>query len=129
MKRDEANFKKWFLSHYDWSMTVEPALGTGDGMPDVLFLPSPGAGLLLAELKVGTIRDEVLYPEKVRPSQIYFMRDLQKSGGASMIITGVWFEEEGEWRAWILGSSQWRLASRWKGGWELDQLVEYCPLT
>lgn len=124
MKHDEAEFKKWFRSHYDWSMTIEPALGTGDGMPDVCIIEN--RLLQPIELKIGEFETSKrglvkLFPKRIRPAQIKWHHDYSKQGGKSLFIVGVWVECVG-WQPWVIPSNPFQKISRWKQGY----LPEHC---
>jgi hypothetical protein len=98
-----------------WIERVEKAKGTTEGFPDlVLLMPS---GLELAELKVGSVIDGVLWCNEVRPSQIRFHTDLANKGGRSFFLAGVWkggesrkFNEPSNWSAYAFDSI---LARHW----------------
>lgn len=118
--KSEQDFKNWFRSKYRWSMCVEPALGTGDGMPDVCVLPGPGEPLKLVECKIGHFVDGTLYPRKIRPAQINWHRKFMEAGGQSNFVVGVWYE--GQWEPYRLMLSSWKQLRPWRHGYR-DGLI------
>jgi len=104
----ESDFSAAVQDAFDgWSQRVERGRGMRDGFPDLVFLmPS---GLELCELKIGSLIDDVLWSEEVRPSQIQFHHELADHGGQSFFLVGVWCGDK--WRAFAFDGS---VARHWE---------------
>jgi len=86
---NEAQFKKWFRKHWSgWVESYEPRRGSGIGIPDLQIVA--GGRIVPIELKFGTIKDGILYPNEVRPAQIAWHRKLNDAGVASILLIGIY---------------------------------------
>ncbi len=88
---NEADFKRWFRAHWSgWVESYEPRRGSGTGIPDlqVLIGIDNRKVLLPIELKVGFVKDRVLFPREVRPAQISWHRRFAEAGGVSVLLVG-----------------------------------------
>jgi len=85
----ESEFKQWFRKQWlGWVESYEPRRGSGVGIPDLQIVA--GGRIVPIELKIGTIKDGVLYPREVRPVQIAWHRKLNDAGIASILLIGVY---------------------------------------
>jgi len=85
----ESDFKKWFRKHWSgWIESYEPRRGSGVGIPDIQVVV--GGRIVPIELKIGTIKDGVLYPREVRPAQIVWHKKLNDAGVGSILLIGVY---------------------------------------
>lgn len=85
----ESEFKQWFRKQWaGWVESYEPRRGSGIGIPDLQIVA--GGRIVPIELKVGIIKDGVLYPREVRPVQIAWHRKLNEWGIASVLLIGVY---------------------------------------
>lgn len=85
----ESDFKKWLRNNWSgWIESYEPRRGTGIGIPDVQIVVH--GKLVPVELKVGTIRDGILYPKEIRPPQIIWHKRLNDAGVKSLLMIGVY---------------------------------------
>jgi len=113
-----------------WTNRLEKGRGTQEGLPDLcILLPS---GLEMAELKVGSLIDGVLWTEEVRPSQIAWHRELADHGGRSFFLVGVWCGDH--WRAFAFDgiSARYWETTGYKVGetcFEIDMNNLYYSLT
>lgn len=85
----ESEFKKWFRKQWlGWVESYEPRRGSGIGIPDLQIVA--GGRIVPIELKVGAIKNDILYPREVRPAQIVWHRKLNDAGIASILLIGVY---------------------------------------
>jgi len=85
----ESEFKKWFRKKWlGWVESYEPRRGSGIGIPDLQIVANKR--IVPIELKIGTIKDGLLYPREVRPAQIAWHRKLNDAGIASILLIGVY---------------------------------------
>lgn len=98
-----------------WMDTVEPSLGSGMGVPDLLLLLKiRGLPVIMpTELKIGSVRKKRIYPSIVRGSQVRWHFHLSDCGGCSSIVIGVSPEE-----AYLIDS---RLVLNWKNGFVIGK--------
>lgn len=112
----EDDFSQSVRDSFDgWIQRVEKGRGMNDGFADlVALLPQ---GLMPIELKIGSVIDNILWSDEVRPSQISWHHKLANEGGTSMFLVGVWSGDR--WRAYAFDGS---LARHWDlTGFEVGQ--------
>ena len=86
---NESDFKRWLRTNWDgWMETYEPRRGTGIGIPDVQIVVD--GRIVPIELKVGVIKNGVLFPREIRPPQIVWHKKLNDAGVASVLLIGVY---------------------------------------
>lgn len=107
---EEKCFRPHFLNlltqseiYYD---RIEPSKGMTVGIPDVFCLPDGEA--VFVELKVGEMKDGVLFCREIRPAQFRWHDEYQKAGGKSFFVCGV------------IDGKQWRLCK-----FSLDTAISY----
>lgn len=91
MARPETQFKHALLKEWNgWSEAYEPGLGSGIGYPDIQIMEqSPSHNRILPiELKVCAVKDGIVYPTDVRPSQVVWHYKFHKAGGRSVLLMG-----------------------------------------
>jgi hypothetical protein len=114
----EIDFKRWFRKQVDgWSECVEPGIGSGMGIADLLVLK--GKLLLPIELKVGHINKGKLYCRRIRPDQIEWLWRLSKASGDVRLVIGV--EDHGKWEAYGTDNCSLSFLSSWRDGWALSE--------
>ena len=85
----ESEFKQWFRKQWlGWVESYEPRRGSGIGIPDLQIVAS--GRIVPIELKIGTIKDDILYPREIRPAQVAWHRKLNEAGVASILLIGVY---------------------------------------
>lgn len=85
----ESDFKKWLRQNWSgWIESYEPRRGTGIGIPDVQIVVHKK--IVPVELKLGVIKDGILYPREIRPPQIIWHKKLNDAGVKSVLMIGVY---------------------------------------
>jgi hypothetical protein len=129
----------------EWICFVQPSIGSTIGVADMCVLV-PGLGLPLpVELKVAEIlpgwesemlrvpdgegsctfsivegKPERLRPSYMRPAQISWHDTLQRAGGKSRFLFGMY---DGSWNAWILDDCRLETLKDWKTGLDFKLLT------
>ena len=81
-------FKPWVRSNWKgWSEAYEPRRGGGTGIADIQILMGDGR-LVPIELKVGEVKQDVLWCKDVRPDQLGWHNRFQFHGGKSFFLVG-----------------------------------------
>lgn len=102
MARPETLFKRELFKHWSgWAESYEPGLGSGTGYPDVQFLCPSSYRLVPVELKTCKIKDGIVYPSEVRPSQCVWHYEFTKAGGRSALLMGLKITDK-RWRAYAV---------------------------
>lgn len=123
--KDETRYKRKVRSRWEeqglWSEAYEPAMGSGTGYPDIQFL-SPRKVLLPAELKVGEIKGDRVFPREVRGDQVVWERNFRRHGGLSIMMIGV--EDKlhpGHWDTFAVPGERMEY---WKQGYPVAETYE-----
>lgn len=117
--KSETEFKRWYRGQLkDWSDTVEQARGSVEGFPDIVVLVGSFFGPV--EVKVGTVKGDMLFPEKVRPAQIGWLDRYTRAGGIARLVVGVW--AKGKWSAYMKTDVSKPSLQGWRKGWPLSSL-------
>lgn len=114
--REVVDLKREFKKRWrGWIDSIEPSLGSGIGVPDLLvLLPHRGLmHLLPVELKVGTLRNGRIRPDLVRGSQVRWHFHLNDMGGKSAMVVGISNDE-----AYLIDG---RDVIGWKIGFEIKK--------
>lgn len=84
----KAEFRKRWTG---WLDSVEPSLGSGMGIPDLLLLLRLRnmPVMMPTELKIGNVRGKKIHPLLVRGSQVRWHYHLNECGGRSSLVIGV----------------------------------------
>lgn len=84
----EIEFKRWIKKHWPgWFSCYEFAPGATPGVADIQILVK---GIIVPiELKVGSIENNLLEVERIRPAQIKWHNDLFNAGGYSFFLVAV----------------------------------------
>lgn len=86
-KKSESDFRNWFRDRWEgWIETYEPRHGSGVGIADIQIVCHNK--LVPIELKVGTIDNQIVRPEKFRGVQIGWHRRLNDAGVPSGFLVG-----------------------------------------
>lgn len=93
--------------------TYEPRRGTGIGIPDVQIVVD--GRIVPIELKVGVIKNGVLFPREIRPPQIVWHKKLNDAGVASVLLIGVYDFTIDDFIACAVESQHMR---NWKNGYK-----------
>ena len=119
---NEADFKKFVRDSWDgWLESYEPRRGSGVGMADIQIV-SDGR-LIPIELKIGFITDKKLCVSEIRPAQINWHRELNKTGVKSFFLIGV--KTDKSWRSFIFDAAHLSSLSNHPSFWIVDdRLVE-----
>jgi len=142
--KEEVN--RWLKG--EWICFVQPSIGSTIGAADMSVLV-PGLGLSLpVELKVAAIwpkeeskmlkvpdgqgnvdcsivegKPERLRPSYMRPAQISWHDKLQRAGGKSRFLFGVYWVDDEAWDAWILDDCRQETLKDWKAGLGFERLM------
>jgi hypothetical protein len=114
----EIDFKHWFRSRCRWSEAIEPGLGSGVGIPDLLMISARNK-LFPVELKEGVWKGDRLFTTKVRAAQINWHKRFKDAGGISYVVVGV-KDADVIWVAYVVKD-----LTDWKSGWGRDQLQSW----
>ena len=110
----EAEFKKWLRQNWSgWIESYEPRRGTGVGIPDVQIVVQ--GKLVPIELKLGIIKNGILFPREVRPAQIAWHRKLNDAGVKSILMVGVYDFVADDFDACLVDGS---FLKNWKQGYK-----------
>jgi hypothetical protein len=97
----ETRFKHAIIdSWYGFFRRIEPGRGGDAGFPDLIL--GTAIGLVLTELKIGTIEDGVLWTSNIRPAQLVFAREISDAGFPAIFLVGV--QESTKWRTFIFNA-------------------------
>lgn len=122
--KDETRYKRKVRTHYEqaghWSEAYEPAMGSGTGYPDIQLL-SPLKVLLPAELKVGDIKGDRVFPREVRGDQVVWARNFYRYGGISIMMIGV--ERVKDSNIWDTYAVTGDKMLDWKLGYAIDDCI------
>lgn len=100
-KNPETQFKNAVIDSYNgFVKRIEWARGGDSGVPDLIL--GTTAGLVPAEVKIGSIIDGVLWTSNIRPSQLKFARDISSAGFPSIFLVGV--QEAIHWRCFVFNA-------------------------
>lgn len=118
----EEDFRKDFIKQYTgWIERIEPGLGMNPGIPDLIAMTD--IGLVWIELKVGSLVENVLYTEEIRPAQVsWHFRFHNKNKGrcpVTLVATGVWTGKS--WRVFVIEGDK---IMNWEEGFETHNLKE-----
>lgn len=115
-KSEEQIFQDHFRNNWPHYLTrIHPGLGSDTGVAD-LFIDLNGI-LTPCELKVGTIKDDILKPHVVRPSQIAWHRNLHDHGFDSIFVVGVRIgPDKSDWQPYAFDG---KLRAQWKKGFRI----------
>lgn len=112
MTKEETDFKRWLRRAWwpRWSEAIEPGLGSGVGIPDLLlmswvktFSGEEAAVMFPVELKIARLGDgNQLFPEEVRAAQIRWSFEFWKAGGRSFFLFGVPVRSKVRQSGWMM---------------------------
>lgn len=128
MKKDEKDFSKAFvdcLKRQTWVERIEPSRGMQSGIPDIFLLLGSGdkKESCFIELKVGTIKNDLLFSRDIRPAQFSWHKRFKQAGGLSFACIGVGSSKE--WQAYFFDMSD---CVGWRKGIDLNKSFLVCNL-
>jgi hypothetical protein len=117
--RETTHMKKWIRQNWvGWIESYEPRLGSNLGIPDIQVIV--GRRIVPIELKIGYLRDGVLFPSGIRPAQVNWHRRLAEFDVLSIFLFGVGEGNVPEHLFAVPGDS----VKHWAAGFELENLAE-----
>ncbi len=114
----ERDFQNWFKKNWNgWHTQLHPGQSSDVGVPDLILGISQG--LLPAEVKIGSIVDDVVWSTEIRPAQIVWHKKLADAGYNSILLIGV--PSDASWRCFVVDAA---LARYWhETGWKLADVA------
>lgn len=119
----ESDLKSWIRKTWDgWCESFEPRIGTGVGIPDMMFIIQDV--LVPVELKVGVLSDDglVLYPSEVRAAQLQWHHACNNAGVASWFLVGTGTGKKPD-RVFLVAPHH---MVEWRDGINIVCLIEFC---